>query len=482
MELGKLFDKLPPHALEAECAVLGSLVHDWRATAEVIQLLSPEDFYKPAHAAIFEAELELYDQRQSIDIVQLKQRLEDKGVLEEVGGLDYLIDHVVDAVPSSASVEHYAQIVRDKSILRKLIEASGRAIHDAYHHDGPVHHLLDGVESRLFEITQSRTRHDAESLHRLLEQIMEQIDSRKGRDFTGLATGFYELDEMTDGLQPGEMIIVAARPSMGKTSLALNIAEHAAVNSKQPVLVFSLEMNKHQLAQRLLCARANVESHRLRRNVLGEEERGRLGLTVGELADAPLFIDDSPGLTLLELRAKARRVHANSTLKCVVVDYLQLMSHPEANSREQEVSAISRGIKALARELEVPVICLSQLNRSPEAREGHRPRMSDLRESGAIEQDADVVMMLHRESYYHRGEPDWEISNPDKVNEAEVIIAKQRNGPTGTVSLNFDGGTMRFRNAARYSPARQSDSAPPPRASRTSYTPPEADPDTDLPI
>jgi len=443
LDLAKLLDRLPPAAIEAECAVLGALLHDWRTAGDVIMVLKPEDFYKPAHAAIFRCQVELYEQRQSIDIVQLKQKLEDKHLLEEIGGIDYLVDNIIDAVPHAASVEHYAREVRDKATLRRLIDVAGRAIHEAHHHDGAVGELLDTVESKLFELTQTRSRHDAENLHTLLDQIMEHLSTRKGQDITGVATGFYELDEYTNGLQRGEMLILAARPSMGKTALAINVAEHAAVVDKQPVLVFSLEMGKQQLAQRLLCSRSGVDAHKLRRNMLGEDDMHRLTMAVGELAEAPLFIDDSPGLTLLEMRAKARRVHANHTLKLVVVDYLQLMSHPESKSREQEVSAISRGIKALARELDVPVICLSQLNRAAESREGHRPRMSDLRESGAIEQDADVVMMLHREDYYHRGEEGY-----IDTNESELILAKQRNGPTGTIRLHFHGPTMRFGNPA----------------------------------
>jgi len=260
---------------------------------------------------------------------------------------------------------------------------------------------------------------------------------------TGLETGFYELDEMTNGLQNGEMIIVAARPSMGKTAFALNVAEHIAANNQKPVAVFSLEMGRQQLAQRLLCSRSTVDAHKLRRNTLSRDDFGRLAQAVGQLSEAPLYIDDTPGLTLLGLRAKARRLAARHDIAAIFVDYLQLMSAPGSESRQQEVSTISRGIKALARELSVPVVCLSQLNRQAEAREGHRPRMSDLRESGSIEQDADVVMMLHREDYYHRGEDGYEMTHV-----AELIIAKQRNGPTGAVKLQFDGATTRFNNLA----------------------------------
>jgi len=450
VDVSKLFDKLPPHALEAECALLGSLILDWRVCGEVVQILEgAESFYKPAHAAIYETLVELYDQVQSIDMVQLKQRLEDKSQLEQVGGLDYLIE-LAESVPSAASAVYYANIVHEKASLRKLIGSAGAILDDCYNSSEPVGELLDKAERAIFEIAESKTSTDAAELGELLQETYDKLQTDEGMR-TGIETGFFELDEMTNGLQPGEMIIVAARPSMGKTALALNMAEHMAATSKQPCAVFSLEMSRQQLAQRLLCSRSGVDSHKLRRNQLRDEDFGKLALTVGELSEAPLFIDDTPGLTLLGLRAKARRLAARHDIKAVFVDYLQLMSAPGSESRQQEVSNLSRGIKALARELNIPVICLSQLNRAAEQREGHRPRMSDLRESGSIEQDADVVMMLHRESYFHRGEEEWAAENPDKVNEAELIIAKQRNGPTGAVRLIFDGSTTRFHNAAAQS-------------------------------
>ncbi len=442
VDVSKLFDKLPPHAIEAECALLGSMILDWRVCGEVIQILKgPEDLYKPAHAAIYETLVELYDQVQSIDMVQLKQRLEDKGQLDQVGGIEYLIE-LAESVPSATSAAYYANIVREKAALRKLIDSAGRILYDCYNSSEPVGELLDKAERAIFEIAESKTATDAAELGELLQETYDLLQSEDGMR-TGLETGFIELDEMTNGLQPGEMIIVAARPSMGKTAFALNIAEHIAATTRQPCAIFSLEMSRQQLAQRLLCSRSGVDSHKLRRNMLNQDDFAKLALTVGELSEAPLFIDDTPGLTLLSLRAKARRLAARHDIKAVFIDYLQLMSAPGAESRQQEVSNLSRGIKALARELSVPVICLSQLNRAAEQREGHRPRMSDLRESGSIEQDADVVMMLHREDYYHRGDEDYEDTNT-----AEVILAKQRNGPTGTVKLHFHGPTTRFHNLA----------------------------------
>ena len=447
-DLAKLFDKLPPHAVEAEMSLLGAMMLDWQVIGDVVQTLSGSaDFYKPAHSAIYEALVQLYDQNQHLDGVQLKQYLADHGQLEQIGGVEYLIQ-LGEAVPSTAGAFYHAKLVREKAILRRLIEAAGNILHEAYSSPDTVANQLDQAEQAIFKLAETGSTEEASDLATLLQLTYEQLEAQEGRHITGIETGFFELDEITSGLQNGEMIILAARPSMGKTALALNIAEHIGANNKQPVAVFSLEMSKQQLAQRLLCSRSGVDSHRLRRNRLSGDDFHHLSMTVGELSEAPIFIDDTPGLTLLGLRAKARRLAARHDIKAVVVDYMQLMSAPGAESRQQEVSNISRGIKALARELSVPVICLSQLNRASEGREGHRPRMSDLRESGSIEQDADVVMMLHREEYYHH-EPDWAIENPDKVGTAELILTKQRNGPTGTINLQFDGQTTRFNNLAQ---------------------------------
>lgn len=447
-DLAKLFEKTPPSSPQAEAAVLGSIILDWRVCSEVLQILKgPDDFHRPAHAVIYQILIELYDQQQSIDMVQLNQRLTDRELLEQVGGLDYLME-LADSVPSAASVGHYARIVREKSVLRRLIETSGRILYECHHSDGATEELLDAAERDIFEIAESKIQSDATDLASLLQETYSQLEREEGQSLTGLPTGFFELDEMTNGLQASEMIIIAARPSMGKTSLALNIAEQMGATHKQPLVFFSLEMSKQQLAQRLLCSRSGVDSHKLRRNMLNGEDFGRLAQAVGELSEAPIYVDDMPGLTLLSLRAKARRLAARHDIRAVFVDYLQLMSDPTTReNRQQEVSNISRGIKALARELNVPVICMSQLNRSPEGREGHRPRMSDLRESGSIEQDADVVMMLHREDYYHKGE-----DNYDQTNIAEIIVTKQRNGPTGIVKLQFQGSTTRFHNLATHVP------------------------------
>ncbi len=446
-DLAKLFDKLPPHAVEAEMSLLGSMILDPQVIGDVVQIVrGSDDFHVPKHAAIYESLVYLYDQLQSLDMVQLKQRLADLGQLEQVGGVPYLLE-LAESVPSATSAPYYASIVRDKATLRHLIDASGRILYDAHHSAEPVGDLLDRAEREIFELADRGQVQEATELKVLLQETYARLEAHEGRSITGLETGFFELDELTSGFQNGEMIIVAARPSMGKTALAVNIAEHMAAANKLPVAVFSLEMSRQQLAQRLLCSRSGVDSHRLRKNTLSPDDYQKLSYFVGELSEAPMYIDDTPGLTLLALRAKARRLAARHDIKAVFVDYLQLMSAPGSENRQQEVSNISRGIKALARELNVPVVCLSQLNRSPEGREGHKPRMSDLRESGSIEQDADVVLMLHREEYYH--DEQWKLENPEKAGVAELIITKQRNGPTGTVTLQFHGGTTRFNNLAR---------------------------------
>ena len=444
VELGKLFDKLPPHAIEAEMALLGSMILDGLVIGEVVQILKgKEDFYKPSHAAIYQVLVDLYDKNQPIDAVHLQQMLKDRGELENIGGIKYLVE-LFESVPSATSAAYYARLVREKSILRKLIEAAGNVLFEAYTSSDPVDDLLDRAEQQIFDLTETKSTTDASDLHSLIQETYTRLETHDGRAISGLATGFIELDEMLSGLQSGELLILAARPSMGKTALALNIAEHIGVTSKQPVAIFSLEMSKQQLAQRLLCSRSGVDSQRLRRNMIRADDWAVLQNACGQLSDAPIFIDDTPGLTLLGLRAKARRLAQRHHIQAIFIDYLQLMTAgSRTDSREQEVSTISRGIKALAREIKVPVVCLSQLNRQTANREGHRPIMSDLRESGSIEQDADVVMMLHREDYYRRKE---EGHVDDNI--AELIIAKQRNGPTGTVKLHFQSATTRFNNLA----------------------------------
>ncbi|HMN94913.1 MAG TPA: replicative DNA helicase [Phycisphaerales bacterium] len=445
-EASRLLETIPPHAIEAEMSVLGSMLLDDRVVGDIIAVLKgPDDFSRPAHGTIYRHMVELYDRENAVDIVKLHQRLLDRGVLESVGGLDYLVE-LGNSVPSSAFAVEHARMVRDKAILRSLIDAAGEILVDAHGAGLAARELLQSAEARIFAIAQDTEQASASSLAELIQDALQQIEANEGRHVTGIATGYYELDEMTSGFQPGELLVLAARPSMGKTALALNLAENIA-SGGAPVAIFSLEMSRQQLVQRLICARSGVDGHRLRRGMLSKDDYGRLLGACGELSSAPIFIDDTPGLTLLQLRSKARRLRERMNIEAVIIDYLQLMSvGGRVESRQIEVSEISRGVKAMARELRVPVVCLSQLNRAAEQREGHRPRMSDLRESGSIEQDADVVMMLHREDYYHQGDMAWLTANQAKIGVAELILAKQRNGPTGVVNLRWDSGTTRFLN------------------------------------
>lgn len=444
VELGRLFDRLPPAAPEAEMALLGCMILDPNVIGDVIQVVRrPEDFSRPTHGAIYQALVDLYDRHNAGDITILNQLLVDRGISKDIGGIEYLLT-LAESVPAATNAPHYSRIVAEKALIRRLIGAAGDILQQAYANPDDVRATLDAAEKAIFDVVQHTGKNDAQTLTELLREAMDAIENRaEGHALTGIATGYREFDDATSGLQKGEMIILAARPSMGKTAFALNIAENVALLG-QPVGIFSLEMSRQQLAQRLLCARSEVDSHKLRRNMIGKEDFGRLGRAMGELAETQVFIDDTPGLSVLELRAKARRMAAKHGVRLIVIDYLQLMSGSSRESRQTEVSEISRGVKALARELEIPVVCLSQLNRAAENREDHRPRLSDLRESGSIEQDADVVMMLHREDYYNQTDPDYIPSNV-----AELIIAKQRNGPTCTVKLTWVGQSMKFKD---YSP------------------------------
>jgi replicative DNA helicase len=436
-----------PESLAAEAAVLGSMLIDPECIGQVVEHLERDAFYRIEHRHIFEALITLYEKNKGIgiDAVLLRDELVKRNCLEEAGGIEY-IAKILDSVPSAANVTYYTGVVKDKMLLRELISAAGEILDDAYDQTGETRQALDEAERRIFAVTDKNISGNAVALKDLVVRSFELIENRQGSHVTGLATGYYELDDLTCGLQDGEMIIVAGRPSMGKTSLALNIAEHVGLVDAIPIAVFSLEMGRQQLAERFLCSISEIDSQKVRRGLLSDEDYKKLADACAELSEAPIYIDDTSTLTPLELRAKARRLKSRHDIQCIVVDYLQLMhlGSGRAESRQQEITTISRYIKALARELSVPVVVLSQLNRSPEGREGHRPRMSDLRESGSIEQDADVVMLLHREDYYHRGELDYQQDNT-----AELIIAKQRNGPTGTVRLTFREKITRFENASR---------------------------------
>jgi len=435
-----------PQSLAAEAAVLGSMVVDPACIADVVEQLTANSFYRIEHKHIFNALVALYEKNRAdgLDAVLLRDELERRKVLEQVGGVDY-VARVIESVPSSANVMYYAGIVKDKELLRELIAAAGEILEQAYDQAGETAEKLDEAERKIFAITDKNITSRAEELRNLVTAAYELIEKREGKHVTGIPTGYHELDDRTCGLHNGEMIIVAGRPSMGKTSLALNIAEHIGVVEKTAVAIFSMEMGAQQLAERFLCSRGEVESQLVRKGLLSTAHYEKLADACGLLYEAPIYIDDASTLTPLELRAKARRLTSLYGIKCIIVDYLQLMhmGSGRVESRQQEITAISRYIKALARELNIPVMVLSQLNRSPEGREGHRPRMSDLRESGSIEQDADVVILLHREDYYHRREKDFQPNN-----NAELIIAKQRNGPTGSVELIFREKFTRFENAS----------------------------------
>jgi replicative DNA helicase len=438
------FDRLPPHDPDAEASLLGSMLIDPQVIGEVCMVLDkPDAFFSRQNQIVFQAMLELFEMNTGIDAVTLLDQIAKNGVMEQV--TPEYIQSLIDTVPSAANASYYARIVRDKALLRQLISVCTSTLTDCYQASDEAKLILDRGEKRIFDLAQQKISGNAAALSDVLQETFEMLDRHTGEHLTGIASGYIELDNLTCGFQRGEMIIIAARPSVGKTALAMNIVEHVGVDLQKPVLVFSLEMSKQQLAQRMLCARSGVDSHKLRSGTLSQDDRTKLTMAVGELSEGKIFIDDTPGLTALDLRSKARRLKQQQGIEMVVIDYLQLMEAPREESRQQEISSISRSIKALARELDVPVICLSQLNRESE-KDKRLPRTSDLRESGSIEQDADVVMLLHRESVLHRGDEDWAMENPDKLNEAKLIIAKQRNGPCDTVTLTFLSESTRFVN------------------------------------
>jgi replicative DNA helicase len=428
-----------PQSIEGEVCVLGSMILDAPSIDIVVQICRREQFFRPAHQLIFQALIELRQAAKPIDLVLLKEELARRRHLETVGGVDYLLA-LAEGVPSAANVEYYARIVRDKALLRELIVAGTEMAREAYDtHDEAVE-VIDRSEARIFQIAQQQIGDEAVTLKSLLQHTFETLEKNEGQLLTGVASGYHQLDELTSGFQKGEVIIIAARPSMGKTSILLNMAEYMAVTDGHPVAIFSLEMSKEQLTQRFLAAHSRFDLKRMRRGTISPEDWTALQAAAGDLLQAPVFIDDSPMLTALQLRAKARRLKAAQNIECVFLDYLQLMTYSgRADSRQEQITEISRGIKAMARELNVPVICAAQLNRGPADRETHRPRISDLRESGSIEQDADVVMLLHNEDYYHQNEENY---TPTGI--TELIVGKQRNGPIGGVRLTFLKEFTRF--------------------------------------
>ncbi|MHC4078388.1 MAG: replicative DNA helicase [Planctomycetota bacterium] len=431
-----------PSNVDAERAVLGALLLHPDTVGEISQVLRANDFYQPPHRLIFEAILETFDERALSDVIAVEEALLKRGRLEEAGGRDVLLD-LAGCVLSAAGVQYHAEIVREKAIQRQLLETCLDVSRLAYESSTDARELLDEAERRIFEIARISMATEVRGISDILQETFSRIEllrDRQGR-ITGVTTGYPDLDEVTSGLQTGELIVVAGRPSMGKTSFALNISERAAA-SQCGVALFSLEMSSQQVIQNMLCARAQIDGQALRKGRITDLQMRRLQDEAARLYEAPLFVDDTPGLTIGGLRAKCRRLKQQHDIQMIILDYLQLMSvGGRAESRQQEIAMISRSLKSLARELKVPVVALSQLNRDVENRDDHRPRMSDLRESGAIEQDADVVMLLHRAEYYKRTE--------ENAGLAQVIIAKQRNGPTGEVTLRFFREYMRFENYTR---------------------------------
>lgn len=434
--------KVPPQSIEAEEALLGALLVNPASITRVIETLTPESFYKPAHKVMYSAIVDLFNKSEPVDIVTVSEYLRDIDKLEKAGGRAYINDMAFNVV-TTANIEHYAKIIAEKATLRELIVAGTEIVATAYD-EGNSDITLDTAEKMIFSIAQKKTTTDLIHVKDLVVTSYEQIETRYNNrnELSGVPTGFYDLDNQTSGLNKSDLIILAARPAMGKTSLALNIALNVALKKKVPVAIFSLEMSKEQLVQRLLCSHAEIDASRLRSGHMQSEDWQALTKAMGSLADAPIFIDDTPAVNVMDIRAKCRRLSMEyGTLGLVAIDYLQLMegSGKGRFDRVQEISAISRGLKQLARELNAPVMALSQLSRAVEARQSKKPMLSDLRESGSIEQDADIVMFIYRDDYYNP-------ENLEAKGKAEIIIAKQRNGPVGSVNLLFQSNITKFKN------------------------------------
>ena len=441
MELGKI----PPHDIEAEQAVIGSMLTDKDAIMSAVEVLKEDDFYREDNKIIYSAILNLYNRAQPVDIITLKAELQAMNQLEAVGGLEY-IAVLPDKVPTTANVEQYIKIVEEKSALRALIKTANELITLGYDPTQEVEDILDAAERKIFNVMQARNQTGYSSIKDILVESfteLEQLYNQKQR-ITGVPTGFADLDYMTAGLHPSDLVIVAARPAMGKSAFALNIATNAAVRANTPVAIFSLEMSKEQMTNRILCSEAMVDSNKVRTGKIDDDDWAKLAAASGQLSEAPIYIDDTPGITVMEIRAKCGKLKLEKGIGLVVIDYIQLVqgNNRKGGSREQEISEISRSLKILAKEIGAPVIALSQLSRAVEQRPDHRPMLSDLRESGAIEQDADIVTFLYRDDYYN---PDTE-----RKNIAEVIVAKHRAGSTGTVELLWLGNYTKFANLEKY--------------------------------
>jgi replicative DNA helicase len=432
------FERTPPQDLAAEQCVLGGMLLSTDAIADVVEVLRSTDFYKPAHQLVFDVVLDLYGRGEPADAVTVAAELTRRGELTRAGGAPYL-HTLISSVPTAANAGYYAKIVRERAILRRLVEAGTRIVQLGYAAEGDVDDVVDRAQAAVYEVTERRTSEDYLPLEAILPATLDEIEAigSRGGVLVGVPTGFRDLDELTNGLHPGQLVVLAARPAVGKSTAGLDFARSAAIRHGLTTVIFSLEMGRTEITMRLLAAEARVPLHHIRTGAMTEEDWDRLARRMGEVADAPLFIDDSPNLTMMEIRAKARRLKQRHDLRLVVVDYLQLMTSPRrVENRQQEVSELSRSLKLLAKELECPVVAISQLNRGPEQRQDKKPLLSDLRESGSIEQDADVVILLYREDAFEKESP--------RAGEADFIVAKHRNGPTATVTVAFQGHYSRF--------------------------------------
>jgi replicative DNA helicase len=435
---GNEFERTPPHDVAAEQCVLGGMLLSKDAISDVIEVIRPHDHYRPAHQVIHEVVLDLYGRGEPADAITVANELTRRGEIGRVGGAPYL-HTLIASVPTAANAGYYARIVRERAILRRLVEAGTRIVQFGYTGDAEADDLVDRAQAEVYAITDKRTTEDYHSLADIMPGALDEIEAigSRGGAMTGVPTGFADLDSLTNGLHPGQMVVIAARPAMGKSTLALDFARAAAIKAQMTTAFFSLEMGRNEITMRLLSAEARVGLHTMRTGQMSDDDWTRLARRMSEVADAPLFIDDSPNMSMMEIRAKCRRLKQRHDLKMVIIDYLQLMSSPKrVENRQQEVSEMSRSLKLLAKELDVPVIALSQLNRGPEQRTDKKPQLSDLRESGSIEQDSDVVILLHREDLYERESP--------RAGEADLIVAKHRNGPTTTVTVAFQGHYSRF--------------------------------------
>ncbi len=435
---GEEFGRTPPHDIAAEQCVLGGMLLSKDAISDVLDIIKGPDFYRPAHQIVYEAVLDLYGRGEPADAVTIAAELTRRGDISRVGGAPYL-HTLIASVPTAANAGYYARIVRERAILRRLVEVGTRIVQLGYAGDGDADELVDRAEAEVYSITDRRVSEDYAPLSEIMPGALDEIEAigSRGGTLTGVPTGFADLDSLTNGLHPGQMVVIAARPAIGKSTLALDLARAASVHAGMSAVIFSLEMSRNEITMRLLSAEAKVALQTIRTGKLTDEDWTRLARRMGEVAEAPLFIDDSPNMSMMEIRAKCRRLKQRHDLKLVIVDYLQLMSSPKrVENRQQEVSELSRSLKLLAKELDVPVVALSQLNRGPEQRSDKRPMLSDLRESGSIEQDADVVILLHREDAYEKESP--------RAGEADFVVAKHRNGPTTTVTVAFQGHYSRF--------------------------------------